>query len=146
VDRNVRDTLSPHSLEYSLRLAVAIRAMAPKWPVRSVEALPTFERKTLSNRVLVIGNSVSPLPPIRFSSPAVADQPHHGQIDPITPLTIAKYVTQLLGSENAVLVEHQAVGHTTIAQYSTCTHDIVLNFLLNSQVGHGWIFAIVSWC
>jgi hypothetical protein len=34
-----------------------------------------------------------------------------------------------------VLVEHQAVGHTTLAQYSNCTHDIVLNYLLNSQVG-----------
>ncbi|KAF9642574.1 hypothetical protein BDM02DRAFT_3264417, partial [Thelephora ganbajun] len=84
----------------------------PKWPVRSVETLPIFKRKILSNRVLIIGNSV----------------------DPITPLRNAKYITQLLGSKNAVLVEHQAVGHTTFAQYSTCTHDIVLKFLLDSQL------------
>ncbi|KAF9649027.1 hypothetical protein BDM02DRAFT_3186656 [Thelephora ganbajun] len=88
--------------------------------VRSVEPLPIFKRNTLSNRVLVIGNSVSPFL-IRLLS------------RPITPLPNAKYITQLLGSENAVLVEHQAVGHTTFAQYSTCTHGIVLKFLLDSQ-------------
>ena len=49
----------------------------------------------------------------------------------------AKYITQLLGDENAVLVENEAVGHTTLAQYSTCTHNIVSDFLLNSQVGYG---------
>jgi len=48
----------------------------------------------------------------------------------------AEYAAQLLGSSNAVLVEHQAVGHTTLAQYSNCTHNIMLNFLLNSQVGY----------
>ena len=41
-----------------------------------------------------------------------------------------------------MLVEHQAVGHTTLAQYSNCTRDIVLDFLMNSQVGYllatGW--------
>jgi len=39
-----------------------IRSTVPKWPVRSVEAFPTFTNKTfkLSNRVLVIGNSVGP--------------------------------------------------------------------------------------
>ncbi len=43
------------------------RAAAPKWPVRSVENLPTFTRRTLSNRVLVIGNTVSLLLISRFS-------------------------------------------------------------------------------
>jgi len=38
-----------------------------------------------------------------------------------------------------VLVENQAVGHTTLAQYSTCTHNIISNYLLNSKVGHFWI-------
>ena len=36
-----------------------IRSGAPSWPVRSVEALPVFTRKTLSNRILIIGNTVS---------------------------------------------------------------------------------------
>ena len=37
------------------------RSTAPKWPVRAVEALPAFTRKNLSNRILVIGNTVSHL-------------------------------------------------------------------------------------
>ena len=53
----------------------------------------------------------------------------------------AKCITQLLGNENAVLVEHEAVGHTTFAQYSICTHDIVSNFLIRSEVGYGSTFA-----
>jgi hypothetical protein len=35
------------------------RSTIPKWPVRSVEALPAPKCQTLSNRILVIGNSVS---------------------------------------------------------------------------------------
>ena len=62
-----------------------------------------------------------------------ADPPQ--QFDPVTPLKSAKYITQLLGSENAVLLENQAVGHTTVSQSSNCTRSIVSNFLLNSQVG-----------
>lgn len=89
-------------------------AAVSKWPVRSVEKLPTFKHKTLKNRILVIGNT----------------------IDPITPLEGAEYVAGLLGSDNAVLVEHQAVGHTSLSQYSNCTSNIVLKFLLNSQLPH----------
>lgn len=57
-----------------------VRTTSPKWPVRSVETLPIFTRKALSNRVLVIGNSVG------LSSPRawwwlikriVVDRPHH---------------------------------------------------------------------
>lgn len=34
-----------------------------------------------------------------------------------------------------MLVENQAVGHTTVSQSSACTINIVANYLLNSQVG-----------
>jgi len=85
---------------------------AATWPVRSVERLPKFKATTLKNRVLVIGNT----------------------IDPVTPLKAAEHAVQLLGSRNAVLVEHQAVGHTTFAQHSNCTQSIVLNFLLDSKL------------
>ena len=44
-------------------------------------------------------------------------------------------MAQLLGSENAVLLENQAVGHTTVSQTSACTKGIVSNYLLNSKVG-----------
>ena len=118
---------------------VNIRSTVPKWPVRSVEALPTFERKTLSNRVLVIGNSVSHL---LLSCFRRYRRLIMLQVDPVTPLKNAEYIMQLLGSENAVLVEHQAVGHTTLAQYSTCTRNIVTNFLSNSQVGYGSTFNV----
>ena len=115
---------------------INIRSTAPKWPVRSVETLPIFKRTTLSNRVLVIGNTVSLLlNSPEFSSMAMADPHVPRQFDPITPLKNAKYVTELLGSDNAALVENQAVGHTTLAQYSTCTHNIVADYLLNSKVG-----------
>ena len=40
------------------------------------------------------------------------------------------------------MIENQAVGHTTLAQYSNCTHDIVLNYLLNSQVGRELDFCV----
>jgi len=53
------DTLFSFSLAYSPTRMVVVGSGAPKWPVRSVEAFSTFERKTLSNRILVIGNSVS---------------------------------------------------------------------------------------
>ena len=42
-----------------------------------------------------------------------------------------------------MLVENQAVGHTTLAQYSTCTHDIISNYLLNSKVGYGSTFGFI---
>jgi len=61
VVRCVSYTLSVHSLMHSLTHVVITRSTIPKWPVRSVEALPVFERKNLSNRILVIGNSVSTL-------------------------------------------------------------------------------------
>ena len=35
-----------------------------------------------------------------------------------------------------MLVENQAVGHTALAQYSTCTHRIISNYLLDSKVGY----------
>jgi len=128
--------------EYGL---VNIRSTVPKWPVRSVEALPTFERKTLSNRILVIGNSVSHLPLSCFRRYRRSID-RMLQVDPITPLKNAEYIMQLLGSENAVLVEHQAVGHTTLAQRSTCTRNIVSNFLLNSQVGYSSTFSLhIGW-
>ena len=34
-----------------------------------------------------------------------------------------------------MLVELQAAGHTTFAQYSTCVRDVVRDYLLNSEVG-----------
>ena len=70
-----------HSPVHSLRWWIYIRATTPKWPVRSVETLPTFTRKTLSNRVLVIGNSVSLLNSSRTQRWLIhltmVDRPHH---------------------------------------------------------------------
>ena len=54
--------ISPHALApFARRVDVDnTRSTIPKWPVRSVEALPAPRNQTLSNRILVIGNSVSP--------------------------------------------------------------------------------------
>ena len=51
-------------------------------------------------------------------------------------------MAQLLGSENAVLVENEAVGHTTVSQTSACTKGIVSNYLLNSKVSPPWIVCL----
>ena len=37
-----------------------------------------------------------------------------------------------------MLLENEAVGHTTVSQTSACTKGIVSNYLLNSKVGYLW--------
>ncbi|KAF9644794.1 alpha/beta-hydrolase, partial [Thelephora ganbajun] len=79
------------------------------WPVRSVERLPPYTPKELKTPVLVIGNTA----------------------DPITPLPGAKSVAKLLGN-NAFLVEQLGFGHTSLAQASSCTLDIIRDYFANS--------------
>jgi hypothetical protein len=82
------------------------------WPVRSVERLAPPNFSGLKAPVLVIGNTA----------------------DPTTSFVSAQSTAKLLG-DRATLVEQLGVGHTSVAQYSTCTLGIVINFVTASKVG-----------
>lgn len=77
-----------------------------KWSTRSVERLPPFRPQKLRNQILVLGNTA----------------------DPITPLVSARFVAELLGDQ-AVMVEQLGFGHTTLAEYSSCTERIVADHI-----------------
>jgi len=78
-----------------------------KWPTRSVERLPPFRPQKLRNQILVIGNTA----------------------DPVTPLASAKFVAELFGDQ-AVLVEQLGFGHTTLAEFSSCTYRILADHVM----------------
>ncbi|KAF9785048.1 hypothetical protein BJ322DRAFT_1108516 [Thelephora terrestris] len=84
------------------------------WPVRSVERLAPFSPKQLKNPVLIIGNAA----------------------DPITPFANAEKAANLLG-DNAFLLEQLGFGHTSIAQFSSCTLGVMINFFANSTLPKG---------
>ena len=101
------------------------------WPIRSVERLAPIDFSRLKAPVLVIGNTVRPSP----------SSPHHrasftfvSQADPVTSFVGAQSTAKLLG-DHATLIEQLGVGHTSVAQFSTCTLGIVVNFVLASKVG-----------
>jgi len=81
--------------------------MGYKWPIRSVERLPSFRRQKLRNQILVMGNTA----------------------DPVTPVASAKFVAGLLGDQ-AVMVEQLGFGHTTLAESSNCTDRIVADHIM----------------
>jgi hypothetical protein len=102
-----------------------------KWPIHSVEQLPSYSPQKLKNPVLIIGNSVRTAYPSHRNHPA-ADN-HDPQADPITPLASAKKVADMFG-DNAFLVEQLALGHTSFAQFSSCTALIMKNYLADATV------------
>ena len=55
------------------------------------------------------------------------------QADPTTPFVNAQAAAKLLGSQ-ATLLEQLGVEHCSIAQFSSCTHGIVANFVMTSKV------------
>ena len=101
------------------------------WPVRSVERLAPLDFSRLKTPVLVIGNTVRPSP----SSPhRRASFNFVSQADPVTAFASAQTTAKLLG-DLATLIEQIGVGHTSLAQFSTCTLGIIANFVLASKVG-----------
>jgi len=84
------------------------------WSVRSVEQLPPYSPKQLKYPVLVIGNTA----------------------DPITPFASAQKTANLLGN-NTFLLEQLGLGHTSIAQVSTCTLTTAANYIMNSTLPQG---------
>jgi len=81
------------------------------WPVRSVEQLTPYVPKKLTTPALIIGNTD----------------------DPITPYSNAKSTAAMLG-ENAYLVEQLGSGHTSLAQRSSCTIGVMLNYVSSSTL------------
>lgn len=82
-----------------------------RWPTRSVERLPPFRRQKLRNRILVMGNTA----------------------DPVTPIASARFVAELLGDQ-AALVEQLGFGHSTLAEFSSCTDRIVADHIMRGIV------------
>jgi len=78
-----------------------------KWSTRSVERLPPFRHQKLRNKILILANTA----------------------DPITPIVSARLVVKLLGDQ-AVMVEQLGFGHTTLAEYSSCTEKIVADYVM----------------
>ncbi|RDX45240.1 alpha/beta-hydrolase [Lentinus brumalis] len=76
------------------------------WPARSVERYQGPFNKTLANKILIASNI----------------------FDPATPLPGAQTVAGLLG-EDAVLVEQNGFGHTTIAASSACMNGVFFAYL-----------------
>jgi len=81
------------------------------WPIRSVEALTPYVPAKLTTPALIIGNTD----------------------DPITPYANAKNTAAMLG-DNAYLVEQLGSGHTSLAQYSSCTVGVMLKYLSSSTL------------
>jgi pimeloyl-ACP methyl ester carboxylesterase len=51
--------------------------------------------------------------------------------DPATPLDSAKRLLVKMGAGNAVLLEQRSYGHCSVSSVSTCTHNVVLDYLLH---------------
>jgi hypothetical protein len=107
--------------------------MSYSWPIRSVEQLPPYTPAKLKIPVLVIGNTVRLFFPSTESFPRT-DPIVLSQADPITPLVSARKTANELG-DNAFLVEQLGFGHSSLAQTSSCTLNIVSNYFVNSTVG-----------
>jgi pimeloyl-ACP methyl ester carboxylesterase len=81
------------------------------WPVRSVEPLPPFDLSATGSPVLVIGNTA----------------------DPRTAFSGAQNAATLLGGR-ATLVEQLGVGHTSLAEVSKCTLNIIATYVVDSKL------------
>ena len=56
------------------------------------------------------------------------------QVDPVTPFANARSTANLLGSDNAFLIEQLGFGHSSLAQVSSCTMGVISSFIANATV------------
>ncbi|CUA77042.1 similar to GF20795 [Rhizoctonia solani] len=87
------------------------RPLCHRWPVRAVERYAGPWNKTLSNTILVIGNTA----------------------DPVTPYKNAKWVADTLGC-SAVLIEQGGYGHVSRRMPSNCTISAVQKYLVHNEL------------
>ncbi|KAI0331372.1 alpha/beta-hydrolase [Cubamyces sp. BRFM 1775] len=83
----------------------------PFWPVRAVERYQGPFNKTLANKVMLFSNTY----------------------DPVTPVSGARAVLELLG-DDATLVLQDGFGHTTAGSPSQCIKEIMLAYLTNGTL------------
>ncbi|KZO93669.1 alpha/beta-hydrolase [Calocera viscosa TUFC12733] len=81
--------------------------ICPIWPVREADFFSGPFNHTLSNDILIIGNTY----------------------DPITPLTNAQAVHSLL--KQSTLIQHNGYGHCSLAMISLCTARVIREYFLN---------------
>ncbi|KAI9324325.1 TAP-like protein-domain-containing protein [Zopfochytrium polystomum] len=81
------------------------------WP-RPVERFAGPWNNTLSNKVLLIGNT----------------------LDPVTPLASAQVAASLMTDANSVLLTQRAYGHCSIAQVSSCTVKAVQDYFVRGAL------------
>ncbi|KAI9324326.1 TAP-like protein-domain-containing protein, partial [Zopfochytrium polystomum] len=81
------------------------------WP-RPVERFAGPWSNTLSNKVLLIGNT----------------------LDPVTPLGSAKVAASAMTEANSVLLTQKGYGHCSLAQFSTCTVKSIQSFFTNGTL------------
>ncbi|KZT53799.1 alpha/beta-hydrolase [Calocera cornea HHB12733] len=80
------------------------------WPVEQNERFTGPWNHTLSNDILIIGNTN----------------------DPVTPLRSARHVHEW--QKNSVLIHQDGFGHCSLAQTSYCTHNILRSYFLNGTL------------
>ncbi|KAI9316961.1 TAP-like protein-domain-containing protein, partial [Zopfochytrium polystomum] len=81
------------------------------WP-RPAERFAGPWNHTLSNKVLLIGNT----------------------LDPVTPLASAKVAASLMTDANNVLLTQKSYGHCSIAQISTCTVKAIQSYFIHGTL------------
>ncbi|KAI4518937.1 hypothetical protein K525DRAFT_287718 [Schizophyllum commune Loenen D] len=84
------------------------------WPARAVERYTGPFDKQLKNPILVIGNS-------------------H---DPVTPFQNAQLMADLLG-DSAVLLKQDGFGHSSLAEKSSCSVNIINEYFTNGTLPKG---------
>ncbi|KAL1759042.1 Alpha/Beta hydrolase protein [Schizophyllum commune] len=84
------------------------------WPARAVERYTGPWNKKLKNPILVIGNTA----------------------DPVTPFENAKLMADLLG-DSAVLLKQDGFGHSSLAEKSTCTINIIKKYFKDGSLPSG---------
>ena len=100
------------------------------WRVRAVERYTGPWDKKLSNRILVIGNTVRFL--LAPDGNALTDT--NKKADPITPLENSQLMVDLL-VDSATLLTQDLFGHAFFAEPSTCTAKIVNEYFEDGAVG-----------
>ncbi|KZT53796.1 alpha/beta-hydrolase [Calocera cornea HHB12733] len=87
--------------------AMNVPDICPIWPIKESDFFQGPFNHTLTNDILIIGNTY----------------------DPITPLTNAKAVHSML--KQSTLIQHDGYGHCSLAMISLCTARIVREYFLN---------------
>ncbi|KAF8522995.1 TAP-like protein-domain-containing protein [Gautieria morchelliformis] len=110
VKKNIDEAVLTYELT-SKRFASLELDMCHHWTPRETERFTGPFNSSLSNQVLIIGNTA----------------------DPITPVANAKAVNQLLQNDSRLLIQDGS-GHCSTAMASLCTGKIIQNYLFEGRL------------